>query len=72
MSVPLDPGRDAIVPPHPPLPAGVIGAWWRERFEAGGELIATDHAEASALAARAFAGWLGMPGAELRVRPAAS
>jgi hypothetical protein len=71
VTVPMDPDRDNLVPEHPPLPAGVIGAWCREKFEAGGALRAADLGGATGLASRAFRQWLALPGAELEVRPAA-
>jgi hypothetical protein len=72
ITVPMDPDRDNLVPDHPPLPAGVIGAWCRKQFEAGGALRAADLAQATELASKAFREWLAIPGAELVVRPAAA
>jgi hypothetical protein len=69
--VTLDQERDRLVPAYPELPAGVIGAWRRQRLEAGGELLAPDLETATLLAASAFAQWLRLPGADLVVRPAA-
>jgi hypothetical protein len=69
LTVPLDQYRDRLVPDHPELPAGVIGAWWRERLEAGGELLAPDLETATRLATSALAQWLRLPGADLLVRP---
>jgi len=72
LTVPLDQERDRLVPACPVLPMGVIGAWWRERLEAGGELMAPGLETATLLAAAAFAQWLRLPGADLVVRPTAA
>jgi len=71
LTAPLDQERDRLVHACPALPTGVIGAWWRERLEAGGELMAPDLETATLLAAAALAQWLRLPGADLVVRPAA-
>jgi hypothetical protein len=71
LTVPMDSDRDCVMPSHPPLPAGVIGAWCRNQFEAGGALRAADLGEATDLASKAFRQWLALPGAKLVIRPTA-